>query len=214
MSTGMLQNGAAGSFVSFSSLPPEIWRLVGEQVCDCRSVAHPEWRANNIYNQIHGPKTLEALSRVCRAFRDIFTPFLNTRRVVQLNRCTVAELDQKPLPAGIRYTRDLEVLLLEFDQKQPQYEVGMNDDFALFIVRMLEAMPQLQSFRSVFRMNVSGSSTEFILQMARRLLWQPIWPMPDAETSTTSSNSPEISDPSKIVHSICKSMSRRGCWTG
>ena len=85
---------------------------------------------------------------------------MNTRRVVQLNRCTVAELDQKPLPAGIRYTRDLEVLLLEFDQKQPQYEVGMNDDFALFIVRMLEAMPQLQSFRSVSRMNMSDSATE------------------------------------------------------
>jgi hypothetical protein len=49
---------------------------------------------------------------------------------------------------------------LEFDRKRPQYEVGMNDDFALFIVRMLEAMPQLQSFRSVSHMNLSDSSTE------------------------------------------------------
>jgi hypothetical protein len=160
MSAGVSQNGAAGSFVSFSSLPPEIWRLVGEEVRDCRSVAHSGMKADNIYNQIHGPKTLEALTRVCRAFRDIFTPFLNARRVVQLNRCTVAGLDQKPLPTGIRYTRDLEILLLEFDRKQPQYEVGMNDAFALFIVRMLEAMPQLQSFRSVSRMNMSDSATE------------------------------------------------------
>jgi hypothetical protein len=137
-----------------------IWRLVGEQVRDCRSVAHPGMKADNIYNQIHGPKTLEALTRVCRVFRDIFMPFLNARRVVQLNRCTVAELDQKPLPAGIRYTRDFEVLLLEFDRKRPQYEIGMNDDFALFMVRMLEAMPQLQSFRSVSHMNLSDSSTE------------------------------------------------------
>jgi hypothetical protein len=156
----MSQNGAAGSFVSFSSLPPEIWRLVGEQVRDCRGVAHLGMKADNIYNQIHGPQTLEALIRVCRSFRDIFTPFLNARRVVQLNRCTVAGLDQKPLPTGIRYTRDLEVLLLEFDRKQPQYEVGMNDNFALFIVRMLEAMPQLQSFRSVSRINMSNSATE------------------------------------------------------
>jgi hypothetical protein len=160
MVAGMSQNGAAGSFVSFSSLPPEIWRLVGEQVRGCRIVTHPGVKTDNICNQIHGPKTLEALTRVCRAFRDTFTPFLNARRVVQLNRCRVAELDQKPLPAGIRYTRDLEVLLLEFDRKQPQYEVGMNDDFALFIVRMLKAMPQLQSFRSVSHVNVSHASTE------------------------------------------------------
>jgi hypothetical protein len=82
------------------------------------------------------------------------------RRVIQLNRCKVADLDQKALPVGVRFTKDLEILLLEFVRNQPPYKIESNESYALFLTRMLKAMPHIQSFRCVSHMNWCDSATK------------------------------------------------------
>jgi hypothetical protein len=70
-------------------------------------------------------------------------------RVIQLNRCKVEDLDQKALPVGVRFTKDLEIFLLEFLRNQPPYKIESNESYALFITSMLKAMPYIQSVRCV-----------------------------------------------------------------
>ncbi|KAE9368856.1 hypothetical protein N431DRAFT_415599 [Stipitochalara longipes BDJ] len=115
------------------SLPPEIWRIVAEQIA--------------------GRKTLRALVQVCRLFRDVFRPFLHVKYTIDLSRHEPIVLAQKTLPTCLAYTKEFEVNITEFRQSELHrgvyYNIDLNDGYAAFVVRALKAMPNLRSIRWV-----------------------------------------------------------------
>ncbi|PVH77306.1 hypothetical protein DL98DRAFT_656853 [Cadophora sp. DSE1049] len=109
-----------------SGLPPEIWTMIGDE--------------------IQGPKNLSALVAVCRAFRDIFTPFLFARKVLKLSRFRPEEINCEELESTLIHTKDFEVRVEEFMFNDFSYDIAMNGDYVEFVVRMLKKMPNLRSF--------------------------------------------------------------------
>jgi hypothetical protein len=84
---------------------------------------------------------------VCRAFRDVFQPFLNSRFVIELNSHAPSDWEQRALRAGLSFTKEFEVDVFEFTTLN--YDVTLNDSYALYVAKLLKAMPNLQSFRFV-----------------------------------------------------------------
>lgn len=119
----MADCAAAAMPPSVLGLPIEIWALVADQIMDKR--------------------TLQALVSTCRSFRDIFTPALNSQRVIRLHERSPTEWLADSLPANIEYTKDFQVMVHEFMRG---YEEDMNDDYASHVSRMVKAMPRLRSF--------------------------------------------------------------------
>ncbi|KAH7403117.1 hypothetical protein BKA64DRAFT_441460 [Cadophora sp. MPI-SDFR-AT-0126] len=111
---------------SVSGLPPEIWTMIGDE--------------------IQGPKNLSALVAVCRAFCDIFTPFLFARKVLKLNSFRPEEINSQGLEPTLVHTKDFEVRVEEFMFKDFTYDVSMNDEYVKFVVKVLKQMPNLRSF--------------------------------------------------------------------
>lgn len=98
--------------------------------------------------QIVDKRTLQTLVSTCRAFRDIFTPALNSQRVIRLHERSPTEWLGECLPVNIKYTKDFQVLVHEFMRG---YDEDMNDDYASHVSRMVKSMPQLRSFLYVQR---------------------------------------------------------------
>lgn len=53
------------------------------------------------------------------------------RRVIELNLCRVADLNQKALPVGVRFTKDFDILLSEFARNPPPYMVEFERQLCL-----------------------------------------------------------------------------------
>ena len=106
--------------------------------------------------QIHDQNTFFSLITTCRSFRDIFVPFLRHRFLLHLNKIPTSKLRRKFLPTGLRHTRKLEVCLDENEfwgrfadgRIGSTYKVKHNDLYASFVIRILEEMANLRSFRS------------------------------------------------------------------
>jgi len=100
-------------------------------------------------SQIQNPKTLESLIAVCRAFREIFTSFLYARRSLEITRWESAVLSRKGLPSTPEHTKELNIILTEDCFREMNEEVGTDwvDRYALFVNKMVMAMPNLRSFR-------------------------------------------------------------------
>lgn len=104
--------------------------------------------------QIQDQATILSLITTCRSFRDVFVPSLHHRFLLQLNKIPTSKLRRKFLPTGLRHTRKLEVFLDEFlgrfadGRIGSTYKVKHNDLYASFVIRILEDMPNLRSFRS------------------------------------------------------------------
>lgn len=83
---------------------------------------------------------------MCRAFRDIFTPFVHARHVLRLNEYRPQDLQGKSLATSLIHTKALEVRVEEFRLSDFKYDVEMNGGYAAFVARMLKAMPNVRSF--------------------------------------------------------------------
>lgn len=91
-----------------------------------------------------------SLVRVSRAFRNIFTPILHTRRIVNLEYFPDSEpLGERPLPPHLEHVQDFRVNVYEFNQTGTTYIPERNDEYAAWIARALESTRCLRSFRSV-----------------------------------------------------------------
>jgi hypothetical protein len=104
--------------------------------------------------QIQDQTTIFSLITICRSFRDLFLPLLRHRFLLQLNKVPISKLRRKFLPTGLRHTRKFEVILDEFwglvagGRYGSTYKVKHNDLYASFVIRILEEMANLRSFRS------------------------------------------------------------------
>ncbi|KAH8670172.1 hypothetical protein BGZ60DRAFT_29778 [Tricladium varicosporioides] len=123
-------------------LPVEILTIIGEYV-QCRS-------------------TFKALVGTSRRFRDVFNPILYEYRLVRLHKCRTAGLDQKPLPPGLQYTKDIEICVFEFVKNT--YNVKMNKELVAYVVRLLKKVPRLRSFKWRDRSSDFSYSTSRMLQ--------------------------------------------------
>jgi hypothetical protein len=98
--------------------------------------------------QIPGVTTLQALIRVCRAFRDIFQPFLYAQFRFILNKHYPSDLERSKLPEFFRYTREFEVVVKRLQNIEVvDYYIDDNEGYASFVSRALRAMPNLCTFR-------------------------------------------------------------------
>lgn len=90
---------------------------------------------------------------MCRLFRDVSRPFLFQKYSIDLSAHETTDLVQKTIPACLAYTKEFEVAINEFRQSERHsgvyYDIDLNDGYAAFVVRALQAMPHLHSFRSV-----------------------------------------------------------------
>ena len=112
----------------------------------------------DFYPQIHGPKTLKALTLVCRAFCTIFSPLLHAHFTINLSDRWLTYLKTKPLPAQLLYTKHFEVLIDVLREESPDenshqshgsYDPLDTEDYARYIAKLLDSMPNLQSFRYI-----------------------------------------------------------------
>lgn len=98
--------------------------------------------------QLPGLTILQALIRVCRAFRDIFQPFLYAQFRFILNKRHPWDLEKLNVPETFRYTKEFEVVFKRLtDVEVVMYETHQNKGYASFISRALRAMPNLRTFR-------------------------------------------------------------------
>ncbi|KAH6673259.1 hypothetical protein B0J14DRAFT_592862 [Halenospora varia] len=125
-----------------TALPVEILTIIGEYI-QCRN-------------------TFQALVGTSRRFRDVFNPMLYEYRLVRLHKCRAAGLDQKPLPPGLQYTKDIEICVFEFVRNP--YNVKMNKEFVAYVVRLLKKVPRLRSFKWRDRSGDFSYSTSRMLQ--------------------------------------------------
>jgi len=97
--------------------------------------------------QIKSQSTLLALISTCRTFFDLFTPFLRRKFAFELTAVDGSDLLRKrlPVPRGLHYTQEFEVLLEEFRGKT--YTKSLHNSYASVVVRLLKEMTSLQSFR-------------------------------------------------------------------
>ncbi len=97
--------------------------------------------------QIPGLKILQALIRVCRAFRDIFQPFLYAQFRFILNKRYPSDLERSKLPEFFRYTKEFEVVVRRLQSVDVvDYQVDHNEGYSSFVSKALRAMPNLRSF--------------------------------------------------------------------
>lgn len=99
---------------------------------------------------IQSRSTLLALISTCRSFCDLFTPFLRRKFTFELTAIPSSRWRRKPLPTGLHYTQELEVLLEEFRGKGDlfgEYSESWNSGYVSLVVRILKEMKNLQSFR-------------------------------------------------------------------
>jgi hypothetical protein len=89
-----------------------------------------------------------SLVAVSRAFRNIFTPLLYARRIINLEYFS-NPLGDAPLPPYLDYVQDFRINLFEFGPAGTKYSEQRNDEFASWITRALKSMRCLRSFRSV-----------------------------------------------------------------
>jgi hypothetical protein len=98
--------------------------------------------------QTTGLEILLVLIRVCRAFRDIFQPFLYAQFRFILNKRHPWDLERSNVPKTFRYTKEFEVVFKRLtDVEVVMYETHQNKGYASFISRALRAMPNLRTFR-------------------------------------------------------------------
>ncbi|PMD38563.1 hypothetical protein L207DRAFT_568185 [Hyaloscypha variabilis F] len=110
--------------------PPEVWNMIGEL--------------------IRTRSTLLTLISTCRAFNNLFTPFLRRKFALELTAIPPSQLRQKSLPPGLHHTRELEVLLEEMRGKEQvlkNYSRSLNHDYVSFVIRLLKETTNLQAFR-------------------------------------------------------------------
>jgi|SRR5277367_945551 len=89
-----------------------------------------------------------SLVTVSRAFRNIFTPLLYARRIINLEYFSMS-LRDTTLPPYLGYVQDFRINLFEFGPAGVQYSKERNDEFASWITRALKLMRCLRSFMSV-----------------------------------------------------------------
>src|SRR5271154_3591136 len=89
-----------------------------------------------------------SLVTVSRAFRNIFTPLLYARRIINLEYFSMS-LRDTTLPPYLEYVQDFRINLFEFGPAGGKYTKERNDEFASWITSALKSMRCLRSFRSV-----------------------------------------------------------------
>ncbi|KAM3084609.1 hypothetical protein ACMFMG_001287 [Clarireedia jacksonii] len=111
-----------------SSLPPEMWNIVAEQICIAEDT-----------------KSLASLAQVCHAFRDIVYPILYARRIIYADQDEDSSLPRvgKKLPSTLIYTKELEIRLSS-ELWHARIELKR---FSPFLIRVLRMTPNLQTFR-------------------------------------------------------------------
>ena len=116
-----------------------------------------------------------SLVRVSRAFRNIFTPILYARRIVNLEYFPDSEpLGERPLPPYLEHVQDFRVNVYEFSQTGRTYIPERNDEYAAWITRALESTRSLRSFRSVIPCLRSNCILTSSLAGVMNLLWRTI----------------------------------------
>jgi hypothetical protein len=145
------------------SFPPEVWNMIGELVRlpqhSRRSSPQLHWTLCLQTSQIRTRSTLLTLISTCRAFNNLFTPFLRRKFTLELTAIPPSQLRQKPLPPGLHHSRELEVLLEEMRGKEQvlkNYSRSLNHDYVSFVIRLLKETINLQAFR--FEAPSSGTS--------------------------------------------------------
>lgn len=103
-------------------------------------------------SQIGSPRTLKALVRTCRVFRDIFTPLLYRFvyfEPLNLSPAGMISMSRSPPPA-FRHTKRLDISIAEYNSSwfsHNPYFMRLNDRYSASITRVLEKMTSLNSFR-------------------------------------------------------------------
>ena len=124
-----------------SRTPNEVWVLIRDQVSQLIRDRAPMLNSN----QIACEDTLFSLVQVCKKFRTIFEPALYRTMVIHLSDVSPQEASTKQLWGGIEHMKELEFRIQRSDKAF--YKPKMNNDYALFVKRVLDASSELRSFK-------------------------------------------------------------------